>query len=88
LLAVLDGPLIEPVNVGKPVEFTMLELADLVLELTDSTSNLVYRPLPSDDPKLRQPDISVARSELGWEPKVALVRGSHERSRGSARSSR
>jgi UDP-glucuronate decarboxylase len=64
-----------PVNVGNPVEFTMLELAQEVIALTGSTSEIVFRPLPEDDPKQRQPDISLARSELGWEPKVALREG-------------
>jgi UDP-glucuronate decarboxylase len=64
-----------PVNVGNPVEFTMLELAQLVLELTGSTSQIVFRPLPSDDPRQRQPDISLARSRLGWEPVVPLREG-------------
>ena len=75
LLAVLDGPLVGPVNVGNPTEFTMLELADLVLELTASRSQVVRRPLPSDDPQLRRPDISIVRDRLGWEPTVALREG-------------
>ena len=75
LLAVLDGPLIGPVNVGNPTEFTMLELAELVLTLTGSSSAVVHRPLPSDDPRLRRPDISIARDALGWEPRVQLREG-------------
>jgi dTDP-glucose 4,6-dehydratase len=75
LLAVLDGPLTGPVNVGNPAEFTMLELADLVLELTGSTSQIVHRPLPSDDPQLRRPDITVVRDQLGWLPSVSLRTG-------------
>ena len=75
-LALLDGDEIGPVNIGNPVEFTMLELAELVLELTGSTVELVHEPLPhNDDPKQRQPDITVARERLGWEPLVALREG-------------
>jgi UDP-glucuronate decarboxylase len=64
-----------PVNIGNPNEFTMLELAQKVLELTNSNSKLVYMPLPQDDPLQRQPDISLAKSKLGWEPKVNLEEG-------------
>jgi UDP-glucuronate decarboxylase len=64
-----------PVNLGNPNEFTMLELAQLVIELTGSSSRLEYRSRPQDDPTQRQPDISVARSELAWEPTVQLVEG-------------
>jgi dTDP-glucose 4,6-dehydratase len=66
---------IEPTNIGNPGEFTIRELADLVLELTGSSSRLVHRPLPEDDPRTRQPDITVARSVLGWEPRVPLREG-------------
>ena len=64
-----------PVNIGNPVEFTMLELAEKVIVLTDSLSKLVFCPLPSDDPKQRQPDISLAKHALNWEPKVGLEDG-------------
>lgn len=64
-----------PVNIGNPVEFTMNELAQQVLALTGSKSKLVFKPLPSDDPKQRQPDISVAKEKLGWEPKIPLAAG-------------
>jgi UDP-glucuronate decarboxylase len=67
-----------PVNVGNPAEFTMLELAENVLRLVDSKSRLTFRPLPSDDPRQRQPDIALARSKLGWEPKVSLEDGLKE----------
>jgi UDP-glucuronate decarboxylase len=67
-----------PINIGNPGEFSMLELAEKVLSLVGGRSKLVYRPLPSDDPKQRQPDISLAKSELGWEPKVALEDGLKE----------
>ncbi len=64
-----------PVNLGNPKEFTMIQLAEKVIELTNSNSSLVFESLPGDDPKLRQPDISIARSELGWEPMIQLVEG-------------
>jgi len=66
---------IGPVNVGNPGEFTIIELAEKVLSLTKSSSRLVFRPLPQDDPMQRQPDISLAGKVLGWEPKVALDEG-------------
>jgi dTDP-glucose 4,6-dehydratase len=66
---------IEPTNVGNPGEFTMLELAAMVLELTGSTSQLEYRSLPADDPRQRKPDITIAKAVLGWEPKVQLRDG-------------
>ena len=64
-----------PVNLGNPGEFTMLELAEKVLQKIGGKSKIVYRPLPSDDPKMRRPDITVAKRELGWEPKVTLDEG-------------
>ncbi len=64
-----------PINLGNPAEFTVRELAEMVIELTGSTSELVFRPLPQDDPMQRQPDISRARNELGWQPTVALRDG-------------
>ena len=64
-----------PVNLGNPNEFTILELAEKVLEVTGSSSKLDFRPLPSDDPRQRQPDITLARTELGWQPKVPLEEG-------------
>jgi len=64
-----------PINLGNPVEFTIRELAELVLELTGSKSQLVWQPLPSDDPKQRQPDIGKARRVLGWEPSIPLRDG-------------
>ena len=64
-----------PVNLGNPVESTMIELAEKILRIAKSSSKLVYRPLPQDDPKQRKPDISVARKNLQWEPKVALDDG-------------
>ncbi|MCR9081555.1 MAG: SDR family oxidoreductase [Cyclobacteriaceae bacterium] len=64
-----------PVNIGNPGEFTMLELAELILELTGSKSKLVFLPLPQDDPMQRRPVIELARKELGWEPKIKLKEG-------------
>ncbi|MGG6896960.1 UDP-glucuronic acid decarboxylase family protein [Rhizobium sp. BR 315] len=64
-----------PINLGNPAEFTMLELANLVIELTGSRSTIEYLPLPADDPRQRQPDIGVATRELGWKPKVQLRAG-------------
>ena len=64
-----------PVNLGNPVEFTILELAEKVIGLTGSKSKIIYQPLPADDPRQRQPDITLAKSELGWEPTVALEDG-------------
>lgn len=64
-----------PVNIGNPYEFNMLELAQKVLAFTGSASQLVYRELPSDDPKQRKPDISLAKERLGWEPRIGLDEG-------------
>lgn len=67
-----------PVNLGNPGEFTVLELAELVLRLTGSRSKLAFKPLPQDDPTRRRPDITKAKSTLGWEPKVPLEEGLKE----------
>ncbi|TGT34711.1 SDR family NAD-dependent epimerase/dehydratase, partial [Mesorhizobium sp. M4B.F.Ca.ET.169.01.1.1] len=64
-----------PVNLGNPGEFTVMELAELVLDCTNSRSRIVHRPLPVDDPRQRRPDISFAEQQLGWKPKVALSEG-------------
>ncbi|WP_024982655.1 UDP-glucuronic acid decarboxylase family protein [Flavobacterium succinicans] len=64
-----------PVNVGNPNEFTILELAEKVIQLTGSKSKLIYQPLPSDDPMMRQPDITIAKKELDWSPKIQLDEG-------------
>ena len=71
----LDADEPGPLNLGNPGEFTMLELAELVLRLTKSSSKLVHKPLPADDPRQRQPDISKAKSLLDWEPRVPLEEG-------------
>ncbi|WZH37201.1 MAG: SDR family oxidoreductase [Microbacterium enclense] len=70
-----DHEVTGPINVGNPGEFTMLELANAVLEITGSDSTIEHRPLPQDDPKQRQPNIDLARRDLGWEPTIALRAG-------------
>ncbi len=75
ILALLDSDHVGPVNIGNPNEFTVLELAQKVLEVTGSSSEIVYEPLPIDDPTQRQPDISLAKKVLGWEPRVQLEEG-------------
>jgi UDP-glucuronate decarboxylase len=74
-LALLDSDETGPINIGNPNEFTVRELADLVLEVTGSSSELRFEPLPVDDPTQRQPDITRAREWLGWEPRVHLEEG-------------
>jgi dTDP-glucose 4,6-dehydratase len=64
-----------PVNVGNPDEYTLLELAKAVIEVTGSRSEIVFEALPTDDPQVRQPDISLAKEILGWEPEVSLREG-------------
>jgi len=64
-----------PVNLGNPVEFSILELAEKVIELTGSKSRIIYKPLPQDDPVRRCPDITLAEKELGWQPKMSLEVG-------------
>lgn len=71
----LAGDLPGPINLGNPYEFTMNELAEKVIALTNSKSKIVYKPLPEDDPKQRQPEISKAKELLGWEPKIQLEEG-------------
>ena len=77
LIALMDsGPEISgPINLGNPVEFTVRELAALVIALTGSRSKIVHEPLPHDDPKQRKPDISLAKAQLGWEPRISLDQG-------------
>jgi dTDP-glucose 4,6-dehydratase len=74
-LALLDSEHTGPINIGNPAEFTMLELADVVREVTGSDSELVHEPLPVDDPTQRRPDITLARELLGWDPRVELRDG-------------
>jgi UDP-glucuronate decarboxylase len=73
-----DADFTGPVNIGNPSEFTMLDLAEKVISLTGSRSKLVFKPLPSDDPKQRQPDIELAQQMLDWQPKVSLEDGLKE----------
>ena len=75
ILRLLDSNTNEPVNIGNPHELTIKEIAQTIIRMTGSSSQLVYRPLPEDDPKVRQPDITKARTLLGWEPKVPLEEG-------------
>ncbi len=77
MIAMMDTPddFIGPVNLGNPVEFTILELAEKIIKLTGSSSKLVFMPLPSDDPSQRQPDISKAKQYLKWQPKINLEEG-------------
>jgi UDP-glucuronate decarboxylase len=80
LLRLMDSPtqVTGPVNLGNPSEFTMLELAERVLQLTKSTSKLAFKPLPPDDPRQRQPDIGLAQQTLGWKPTISLEDGLKE----------
>ena len=71
----METPFNKPVNIGNPTEMTILQFAQLILRLTDSRSEIIYRPLPEDDPKTRRPDISRAREVLGWEPRVPVEEG-------------
>ena len=75
LLGLLDSDHVGPMNIGNPDEYTLLQLAEAVLEITGSQSELVFEPLPVDDPKVRRPDIGLARRVLGWEPEVDLRQG-------------
>ena len=75
ILRLLKSGIHEPVNIGNPVEMTLLEMAEKILQVTGSRSKIVFKPLPEDDPKVRQPDISQARKLLGWEPQVKLEEG-------------
>jgi dTDP-glucose 4,6-dehydratase len=75
ILRLAHSPLPGPVNIGTPDEFTILDCAQQVLKVTGSKSAITYAPLPQDDPKQRRPDITLAKSQLGWEPKVQLAEG-------------
>jgi UDP-glucuronate decarboxylase len=77
IIRMMDGPdsFIGPVNLGNPGEFTIRQLAEMVIELTNSKSKLVHMPLPADDPLQRQPDITLAQKHLGWEPAIPLRQG-------------
>ena len=78
IVALAESDVHTPVNIGNPDEFTLLELAKAVIEVTESRSEIVYEALPTDDPQQRRPDIARARDLLGWEPKIALLEGLRE----------
>jgi dTDP-glucose 4,6-dehydratase len=75
ILRLLESNTNEPVNIGNPEELTIEEIARTIIALVGSSSRIVYRPLPVDDPKQRRPDITRARTLLGWQPKVGLEEG-------------
>jgi UDP-glucuronate decarboxylase len=77
MMAMMNGPdsFVGPVNIGNPGEFTIMELAQKVIKLTNSKSKIVQLPLPADDPTQRKPDIALAKAKLGWEPKISLDQG-------------
>jgi dTDP-glucose 4,6-dehydratase len=75
ILALLQSDYVGPVNIGNPDEYTILELAKTILEVTGSSSEMVFEPLPVDDPTQRKPDITLARTVLGWEPTIGLREG-------------
>ena len=75
LLALLDSDHVGPMNIGNPAEYTVLQLAEMAVEVTGSSSEIIFEPLPVDDPARRRPDISLARRLLGWEPEVDLREG-------------
>ena len=75
LIALAESGYHGPVNMGNPKQFSLLELAETVIEVTESRSEIVHEALPTDDPQVRQPDISLAREVLGWEPQVELNDG-------------
>jgi dTDP-glucose 4,6-dehydratase len=75
IIALSESGYHEPVNIGNPNEFTLLELAEQVIEVTGSKSELIYEALPTDDPQVRRPDITLAKQLLGWEPEIQLNAG-------------
>jgi dTDP-glucose 4,6-dehydratase len=75
LVSLMESGIHDPVNIGNPDELSLIEMAKLVVELTESRSEIVFEALPVDDPQVRQPDITRARDLLGWEPKIDLREG-------------
>jgi dTDP-glucose 4,6-dehydratase len=75
IIRLMDAPVNDPVNIGNPQEMTILQIAETIIRMTGSKSRIVRRPLPTDDPKVRKPDITRARTLLGWEPKISLEEG-------------
>tara|TARA_Y100000294_G_scaffold60459_1_gene57168 strand:- start:265 stop:666 length:402 start_codon:yes stop_codon:yes gene_type:complete len=71
----LDNDFTGPLNLGNPDEYTIQELAEIIVKLTNSRSSLIFKDLPSDDPKRRRPDITLAKKKLSWEPKTTLEKG-------------
>ena len=71
----VEGPVDTPINLGNPGEFSMLELAEKIIRITKSNSEIVFEPLPNDDPRQRKPDITLAQKILGWQPLVPLDSG-------------
>ena len=74
-LLLLDGDVTGPINIGNPNEYTIGQLAEMAVEVTGSSSTITYEPLPVDDPTQRQPDLTLARKHLGWEPEIQLREG-------------
>jgi UDP-glucuronate decarboxylase len=75
LIRLMNGNYIGPVNLGNPGEYTILQLAQTIQKMINPDAELIFKPLPQDDPQRRQPDISAAKFHLGWEPTVALEEG-------------
>jgi dTDP-glucose 4,6-dehydratase len=75
ILALLESDHVGPMNIGNPTEYTVSELAEMIIEITGSPSEVIHEPLPVDDPTQRRPDISLARSVLGWEPRIPIREG-------------
>jgi dTDP-glucose 4,6-dehydratase len=75
MIALAESGETGPINIGNPNEFTLLQLAETIIEVTGSSSEIVFEALPTDDPQVRQPDISLARDLLGWEPEIELREG-------------
>ena len=75
LVLLMESDEHEPINIGNPTEYTLLQLAETVIEVTGSNSEIVFQALPVDDPQVRQPDITLARNLLGWEPQTSLADG-------------
>jgi dTDP-glucose 4,6-dehydratase len=75
MIALAESGQVGPINVGNPNEFTLLQLAETIIDVTGSHAEIVFEALPTDDPQVRQPDITLARQLLGWEPRVELHEG-------------
>ena len=75
ILRLIDSNIHQPVNIGNPAEMTIEEIAQIIIKMTNSSSQIVFKPLPEDDPKVRKPDITRAQTQLGWSPKVSIADG-------------